>query len=183
MTPLFRIVALSFFLSITLIAEASGGHSLPSDKSSSSLPYPLNVLIPSLYEMKTFRKQLADIEAVLKPYCITKTTTNVTRESIRRYECAGEKFVAIVELSYSASDSGQPIVMFLDITFPSRLYHVVTADLVKRLGKPRNRWSDTTRWVYSKDKELNKLGTPVVLVKPDPETSTAFITLSLEQGP
>jgi hypothetical protein len=73
-------------------------------------------------------------------------------------------------------------VMYIQLLLAADCYGSLKSQMQRKLGRPKKSGKEFIRYVYTGDRELNKLGTPVISLSLEDEQTAGFV-VALEQGP
>jgi len=144
---------------------------------------PLNRIIAPLIDYKAFRLSSDGFHQLVTPYCKRTDQQKDEHGTDAEYRC--DAGTGIAEMKISTRDgpaSSKNHVMYIQLFLAADRYAPIKSQMQSKLGKPKKSSKDFVRYVYTGDKELNKMGTPVISLSREYEQTVGF-SIALEQGP
>lgn len=142
---------------------------------------PLDRIMAPLIDYKAFRLSSDGFDRLVTPYC--KRTDRQKSEYGVDAEYSCDAGTGITEMKISTREgTAKNYVMYIQLFLAADRYAPLKSQMQSRLGKPKKSGKDFVRYVYAGDKELSKMGTPVISLSREDEQTVGF-SIALEQGP
>lgn len=144
---------------------------------------PFNRIMASLIDYKVFRLSSDRFHQMVTPYCKRTDRQKDEHGVDAEYRC--DAMTGITEMKISTREGAatdRNYVMFIQLFLAADRYAPFKSRMQSRLGKPTKSGKDFVRYVYARDKELSKMGTPVISLSREDEQTVGF-SIALEQGP
>ncbi|MCD2517391.1 hypothetical protein LQ564_13835 [Massilia sp. G4R7] len=144
---------------------------------------PLDRIMASLIDYKAFRMNSDSFDKLVTPDC--KRTDRQKDEHGVDAEYSCDPKTGITEMKISTREGATPAknyVMYIQLFLKPDRFNPLKSQIQGKLGKPKKSGKDFVRYEYSGDKELSKLGTPVISLSREDEQTVGF-AVALEQGP
>lgn len=142
---------------------------------------PLDRIMASPIDYKAFRLSSDGFHRLVTPYC-KRTDRQKSEYGVdAEYRCDAATGITEMKLS-TREGSVKNYVMYIQLFLTADRYAPLKSQMLSRLGKPKKSGKDFVRYVYAGDKELSKLGRPVISLSREDEQTVGF-AIALEQGP
>lgn len=144
---------------------------------------PLDRIMASLIDYKAFRMSSDSFDKLVTPDCKRTDRQKDEYGVDAEYSCAAG--TGITEMKISTREGATPAknyVMYIQLALRPDRYAPLKSQIQGKLGKPKKGGKDFVRYEYNGDKELSKLGTPVIGLSQEDEQTVGF-SVALEQGP
>ena len=144
---------------------------------------PLDRIMASLIDYKVFRMNSDSFDRLVAPDCKRTDRQKDEHGVDAEYSCAAS--TGITEMKISTREDATPAksyVMYIQLFLKPDRYAPLKSALQGKLGKPKKSGKDFVRYEYTGDKELGKLGTPVISLSREDDQTVGF-SVALEQGP
>lgn len=152
-------------------------------KPAASAQAPLDRIMASLIDYKAFRLNSEGFDKLVTPDCKRTDRQKDEHGVDAEYSCDAK--TGITEMKISTREGATPAknhVMYIQLFLAADRYAPLKSQLQGKLGKPKKSGKDFVRYEYNGDKELSKLGTPVISLSREDEQTVGY-SIALEQGP
>jgi hypothetical protein len=139
-------------------------------------------VITGLAEIKTFRKNAQEIDALVSRYCKKMRERKSENGVYADYVCEASSGLRAVDYDTAEGANRPAYVMYIHVEFSYADYPEIKRLLAKKLGKANRNWKDYIGWEYKTDQVLYEQGTPAIYISRDKLDASATFGVALEQG-
>lgn len=143
----------------------------------------LSEVVIGLADYKTFKATDAQLDAVFSPHCRKLRSIKDAQGVFYEYSCAAESGLKTASVTVTRSAKGVPFLLGLQVVFSNDYYADIRKKVSAKLGKTKLANADQAIWEYTRDKQLNENGNPVIMMSRDRDEKLTSFDVALEQGP